>query len=150
VDAAVSPRPLFQDMRDLTSYHVEASKHGRSASAGGILYPQHGRRVKSEAISVLRLDPAEGYSLVTRDDFSGPLDSSFRVFILLLFLPRCESRFQIVMLKCRCHAVDFTLGETMPSAFIAPLRDGRTDVCCHFAGLVNVQFKSRDLHYQYE
>jgi hypothetical protein len=54
------------------------------------------------------------------------------------------------MLKCRCHAVDFTLGETMPSAFIAPLRDGRTDVCCHFAGLVNVQFKSRDLHYQYE
>src|SRR6266446_3037120 len=81
--------------------------------------------------------PVGRYPLVTRDDFSEPLNGSFRDFhrAALFYLPRCESRFQIIMLKCRRHAVDFAFGETMPCGFIAPLGDGLTDVCGYFAGL---------------
>jgi hypothetical protein len=46
-------------------------------------------------------------------------DSSCSAF----YLPRCESRFQIIVVKCRRHAVDLAFGETMPRGFVAPLRD---------------------------
>src|SRR5437879_7041762 len=55
------------------------------------------------------------------------------------------------MFKCRRHAVDFAFGETMPCGFVAPLRDGLTDLCGYFAGLAKVQFEiSRHLHCQRE
>ncbi len=61
------------------------------------------------------------------------------------------SRFQIIMLKCRRHAVDFAFRETMPCGFVAPLRDGLTNLCGYFAGLASVQFEiSRHLHRQRE
>src|SRR5260370_27361799 len=61
------------------------------------------------------------------------------------------SRFQIIMLKCRRRGVDFGFRETMPCGFVAPLRDGLTNLCGYFAGLASVQFEiSRQLHRQRE
>src|SRR2546426_9375311 len=67
------------------------------------------------------------------------------------YLSRCESRFQIIMLKCRCHAVDLAFGETMSCGFGAPLRDGLTDLFCYVARFAIVQFEiPRNLHCQRE
>ena len=66
-------------------------------------------------------------------------------------LPRCESRFQIIMLKCRRHTVDFAFSETLPHGFIAPLRDSLADLFCYVTRFAVVQFEiSRHLHRQCE
>src|ERR1700730_3164845 len=85
--------------------------------------------------------PVGRYALVTRADFSEPLFFPRFSSCCSFYLPRCEIRFQIIMLKCGRHAVDFAFGETMPCGFIAPLRDGLTDVRGYFAGLASVQFE---------
>jgi hypothetical protein len=52
-----------------------------------------------------------------------------------------ESRFQIIMLKCRQHALDFGFAETMPCGFVAPLRYGLADLFCYVARFAVGQFE---------
>jgi len=136
------------------------------AEARPVSRPRFARRVRGRRALTLAfaprliLQPSGGCQISISTDRAPPKVEPLLMAIVLLhietvqenavggdLLPRRESRFQIIMLECRRHAVDFAFRETMPCAFGAPLRDGLTDVCGYFTGLVSVQFEiSGHLH----
>jgi hypothetical protein len=69
-------------------------------------------------------------ALVTRDDFSEPLDSLSEISSCSLSTYRDARE---PLLKCRRHTIDLGFRQEVPRCFIAPPGDGLADLFCEWS-----------------